>query len=106
MARSRRSRVCRRIGESSSCPPASGCPVYSCAGEDMTDLLKKAFEQASQLPDRLQDEVAHQLLEDIRGELQWDGTLARSQDQLEKMADRALEELRSGRARKAGFDEL
>jgi hypothetical protein len=53
----------------------------------MTDLLKKAFEQASQLPDRLQDEVAHQLLEDIRGELQWDDTLARSQVQLEKMAD-------------------
>lgn len=72
----------------------------------MTDLLKKAFEQASQLPDRLQDEVAQQLLEDIKGEIQWDETLARSQDQLEKMADRALEELGAGRARKAGFDEL
>jgi hypothetical protein len=72
----------------------------------MTELLKKAFEQASQLPDRLQDEVARQLLEDIEGDLLWDDTLTRSQDQLEKMADRALQELRAGRTRKGGFDNL
>lgn len=72
----------------------------------MTELLKKAFEQASQLPDRLQDEVAQELLEDIEGEILWDDTLTRSQDQLEKMADHALQELRAGRTRKAGFDEL
>lgn len=72
----------------------------------MTELLRKAFEQASRLPDRLQDEVAQELLEDIEGEVLWDDTLARSQDQLEKMADRALEAFRAGRTRKAGFDEL
>jgi hypothetical protein len=72
----------------------------------MTELLKKAFEQASRLPDRLQDEVAQELLEDIDGEVQWDDTLARSKDKLEKMADRALQEFRAGRTRKAGFDEL
>ena len=68
----------------------------------MTELLRKAFEQASRLPDRLQDEVAQELLEDIEGEVLWDDTLARSQDQLEKMADRALEAFRAGRTRKAG----
>jgi hypothetical protein len=72
----------------------------------MTDLLKKAFEQAGRLPDGVQDEVARQLLEDIEGELLWDDTLARSQDKLEEMADRALREHRAGRTRKAGFDEL
>ncbi len=72
----------------------------------MTELLRKAFEQASRLPDRLQDEVAQELLEDIEGETLWDDTLARSHDQLEKMADRALQEFRAGSTRKAGFDEL
>jgi hypothetical protein len=63
----------------------------------MTELLRRAFEQASQLPARLQDEVAQQLLEDVEGELLWDDTLTRSQEQLEKMADRALQEFRAGR---------
>ena len=72
----------------------------------MTKLLKKAFEQASQLPDSLQDEVALQLLEEVEGELHWDATLAGSQDQLAKMADKALEDFKAGRTRKMGFDEL
>lgn len=72
----------------------------------MTELLRKAFEQASRLPDRLQDEVAQELLEDIEGEERWDDTLARSQDQLEKLADRALQEFRAGRTQKSGFDQL
>ncbi|HSF39100.1 MAG TPA: hypothetical protein VLT87_04855 [Thermoanaerobaculia bacterium] len=72
----------------------------------MTKLLKKAFEQASQLPEELQNEVALQLLEDVEGERRWDATLASSPDQLEKLADRALEEFRAGRTRKMGFDEL
>jgi hypothetical protein len=79
---------------------------WRATGENMTDLLKKAFEQAARLPDGVQDEVARQLLEDIEGELLWDDTLARSQDKLEEMADRALQELRAGRTRRAGFDEL
>lgn len=72
----------------------------------MTELLRKAFERASRLPDRLQDEMAQELLEDLEGEAQWDDTLTRSQDQLEKMADRALQELKAGRTRKSGFDQL
>lgn len=72
----------------------------------MTKLLKKAFEQASRLPDNLQDEVALQLLEEVEGELRWDATLAGSQDQLAKLADEALAEFRAGRTRKMGFDEL
>jgi hypothetical protein len=72
----------------------------------MTKLLKKAFERASELPEELQNEVAVQLLEDVEGERRWDATFENSPDQLEKLADRALEELRAGRTRKMGFDEL
>lgn len=72
----------------------------------MTELLSKAFEQASELPPRLQDELARQILEDLIGESKWDETLARTQNQLEKLADEALAELRSGKTTQMGFDEL
>ena len=72
----------------------------------MTRLLAKAIEEASRLPETLQDEIAERLLADIQGEEQWDQTLARSADVLEKLADRALAEFRAGRTKKMGFDEL
>ena len=72
----------------------------------MTRLLAKALEEASRLPETLQDEIAERLLDDIHGEEQWDETLARSADALEKLADRALADFRAGRTRKMGFDEL
>ena len=53
-----------------------------------------------------QDEATEHLLDDIQGEEQWDETLARSADTLEKLADRALADFRAGRTRKMGFDEL
>lgn len=72
----------------------------------MTRLLTRAFEEASKLPQPMQDQLGHQILEDLAAELQWDQTLARSQDQLEQLAQEALEDLRAGRAREMGFDEL
>jgi len=72
----------------------------------MTELLQKAFEQAAQLPDDLQDDVAARLLEDIEGELHWDETFRRSEDLLEKLADRALAQFAAGKTQRKGFDEL
>lgn len=72
----------------------------------MTRLLTKAFEEASKLPQTMQDQLGQQILEDLAGELQWNETLAASQDQLERLADEALEDLRAGRTREMGFDEL
>ncbi len=72
----------------------------------MTQLLAKAFEEASRLPETLQDEIAQQLLDDIHGEAKWDQTLARSSDQLEKLADKALADFKAGRTRQMGIDEL
>ena len=62
----------------------------------MTILLKQAFEKASQLPDDLQDQLAQEVLEDIAGELQWDTTLAQSEDLLEQLAAQALREFEAG----------
>lgn len=72
----------------------------------MTDLLSKAFQKVSKLPENLQDEVATQLLEDMEGEFKWDETLAKSQNELEKMSDKALKEFREKRTKAMGFDEL
>src|SRR5712691_2481850 len=72
----------------------------------MTTLLQQAFEKASQLPDDLQDQLAQDLLDDIAGELQWDTTLAHSEDLLEQLAEQALREFEAGRTRPQGFDEL
>ena len=54
----------------------------------------------------LQDQLAQDLLEDIAGELQWDTTLAHSENPLEKLAQKALQEFEAGHTRPQGFDEL
>lgn len=72
----------------------------------MTSLLNQAFEKASQLPDRLQDELAQEFLAEIESEGRWDQALADSQDQLDRMAEKALEEYRTGKTREIGFDEI
>ncbi len=72
----------------------------------MTKLLEKAFEQAIQLPQILQDEIAKDLLEDIEGEFKWDETLVGSHDELRKLAEHALKQFKSGHTKEMGFDEL
>jgi hypothetical protein len=65
-------------------------------GDDtMTELLAKAFKEVSKLPQ-----------ENLAGEMQWDETLARSQDLLERLADEALEDYRAGRTEEMGIHEL
>ena len=46
---------------------------------------------------RLQDELAREILKGLIGESRWDETLARTRDQLEKLGDETLAELRAGR---------
>jgi 2,4-dienoyl-CoA reductase-like NADH-dependent reductase (Old Yellow Enzyme family) len=69
----------------------------------MTASLLKAFDQASHLPKAAQEQLAAQLLDDIKGELKWDQTLADSQPLLEKMARKALDAHRNGKTIRKGF---
>lgn len=62
----------------------------------MTELLRKAFEEASKLPPQEQDALASVLLDEIEGEQKWDATLAETQDELASLADAALTEHRAG----------
>jgi len=72
----------------------------------MTKLLTRAFRQASHLPEDLQDQLAHELLDELEWESRWDRTLADSQDKLEQLAAKAEREYHAGKTKEMGFDEL
>lgn len=72
----------------------------------MTALLENAFSKASHLPKSIQEQLARQMLEEIDAELKWDPSLAKSQDFLEKQAEKARDAKRRGKIVRKGFDEL
>ncbi len=62
----------------------------------MTDLLKKAFDAASQLPEDEQDAVAEWLLAELASEARWEEGFVETQDALSTLAREALEEHKRG----------
>jgi hypothetical protein len=72
----------------------------------MTKALNRAFEAASRLPDQDQDELAAAILEELEADERWEVAFARSQDELERLADEALEEYRTGRTEPLDPDAL
>lgn len=63
----------------------------------MTELLKKAFEKASQLPADEQDRIGAWMLEELSSEERWNELFSRSQDILAKMADEAIADHNAGK---------
>jgi Glu-tRNA(Gln) amidotransferase subunit E-like FAD-binding protein len=63
----------------------------------MTRALQKAFEVASRLSDRDQDELAMAILEELAADERWEAAFARSQQALEHLAEEARKEHRAGR---------
>ncbi len=55
----------------------------------MTELLEKAFEEASKLPEFEQNVLAKQLLNELRAEKKWEQAFANSEDVLNRLADQA-----------------
>ncbi len=72
----------------------------------MTALLSQAFEKASVLPENVQEQLAKMLFEYIEQEAKWDETLQNTQEQLGKLADKALEDYKAGRTSALDIDEL
>jgi hypothetical protein len=72
----------------------------------MTKALKKAFEVASRLPDREQDELATAILEEMAADERWEAAFAQSQQTLERLAKEALEEHRAGQTKALDPDAL
>jgi hypothetical protein len=72
----------------------------------MTKALKKAFEVASRLPDREQDELATAILEELAADERWEAAFAQSQQALEHLAEEARKEHRAGRTEALDPDAL
>jgi hypothetical protein len=62
----------------------------------VTDLLRRAFDAASRLPDDEQDAVAEWLLAELAAEEQWEERFAGTQDALSVLAREALRECGGG----------
>jgi hypothetical protein len=67
-----------------------GCRVVA-EEVGMTGMLKKAFDEASRLPRKEQDELAQFLLDEIRSERQWSEASGRS-GRLRELAVEAINE--------------
>ncbi len=63
----------------------------------MTQALDAAIAKLAALPPEEQDRVAQWLLDELADEERWERSFAASQDLLERMADEAVEDERSGR---------
>ncbi len=74
----------------------------------MTQLLRTAFEQASQLPDEEQDLFARLLLAELETERRWAELFARpeSEELLGRLADEALAAHRAGWTRPLDTEDM
>jgi len=72
----------------------------------MTDLLEKAFAQASKLSPDEQNAIAHWLLKELESENRWDNAFASSQDALSRLGSEALAEHRQGSTQELDPDKL
>ena len=71
----------------------------------MTEMLNKAFEQASELPERDQDEFAAFILEELASEHRWTELFSKSPGVLKQLAQEAREEYLAGDTEPLNLDE-
>lgn len=72
----------------------------------MTQLLKKAFDEVSKLPEQEQNDFAAWLLEELASEQRWSELFAKSEVKLSQLAAEALAEHREGKTRALDVENL
>jgi len=72
----------------------------------MTDLLERAFAEASKLSPSEQDALAKRLLAELEDDQAWERAFARSQEQLGRLAQEALTEHEAGLTHELDPDKL
>ncbi|HWF44480.1 MAG TPA: hypothetical protein VG537_07555 [Candidatus Kapabacteria bacterium] len=70
----------------------------------MTKLLEQAFSEIQKLSEHDQDVLASLIIQEMLSERKWDEAFARSQGQLEKLADEALSEYHLGKTTPLEFN--
>ncbi len=72
----------------------------------MTELLERAFKEASKLPEVDQNALAKWVMEELEIERKWEKAFAGSEDALDQLADEALAAHQQGRTRPLNIEEL
>ena len=72
----------------------------------MTQLLEQALIEVKKLTESEQDAIAKLILDELDDERRWQESFAGSQDQLALMAAKVREDIRAGRVKGGGFDQL
>ena len=72
----------------------------------MTQLLEKVLTEVYKLPPEKQNAIAAVILEELEDEQLWDKAFAESQDKLAQLACKVRADIKAGRIRKMGIDEL
>ena len=71
----------------------------------MTQLLEKAFAEASKLSEQDQDTIAKMVLAELASEKRWNSLFTNSQDLLAELAQEALAEHRAGQTQSIECDD-
>lgn len=72
----------------------------------MTQLLEKAFIEASKLPELQQNRLARWLLDELQTEKKWETLFAESEELLSHLADEALQEHQARKTQILDLDKL
>lgn len=72
----------------------------------MTQLLEKALTEVHKLPPEQQDAVAAVILEELDDEQRWETSFKASEHKLAKLAQKVRADIKEGRVKKMGFDEM
>jgi hypothetical protein len=72
----------------------------------MTQLLEKVLTEVQKLPPEKQDAIAAVILEELEDAQLWDKAFSESQDKLAELAQKVRTDIKAGRIRKMGIDEL
>ena len=72
----------------------------------MTQLLEKVLTEVYKLPPEKQDTIAALILEELDDERRWDAAFAESQDKLAQLVLKVRSDIKAGRIKKMGIDEL
>ena len=72
----------------------------------MTQLLEKALTEVYKLSPEKQDAIAAIILEELEDEQRWNKAFAESQDKLVQLARKVRADIKAGRIKKIGIDEL
>jgi hypothetical protein len=72
----------------------------------MTKLLEAALDKRHKLPEAEQDAIATMILDELEDEQKWDVAFTGSQDKLKRLVEKVRVDIKAGREKKMGFDEL